>query len=462
MQKTLLIIALGLVLTCHAQTVTTLTGSTEGYDVNAAPIATSKFTKPFGVVVDQNDNIFISELNGHRIKMISGDLQYVYTRSGSPGQLNGDAGYSNSAGGAGKWNAPAGLALAADNSLVVADRENNSIRSLSKYVNQSNPQTPAFIAGGTSQSDVGYVDGAATDARFNYPTDVAAASNGDIYVCDSYNHCIRKILGSTKAVSTFAGNAAIAPPDFADGQGSAAHFYVPSGICWDKNGDLLVADKNNFRIRRINVATAPAGKVTTVAGNNTDDVIDGSIATASFKSPIDVICDKNGVIYVLEASNSGSVIRKIAGGQVNSIAGDPDLSGDTDGKGKAATFDEPQQIAFNKAQTKIYITDRENHRIRMLDPAGTIGILANYSLASINMYPNPVMDNGVLNIQSEVSFGLKTVEVTDLSGRVLTKENNVGGATIFQANINNLGSGLYMVNLYGADNAKVTRQFIVR
>ena len=145
-------------------------------------------------------------------------------------------------------------------------------------------------------------DGAGAVATFNSVAGLAVDAAGNVFVADQYNHKIRKITPAG-VVSTFAGSGAEA---FADGQGIAASFNVPTGITIDGGGNLYVADQYNYRIRKI----TPAGFVTTVAGNGTDGDANGLGQDASFSSPTGVAVDTKGNLYVADGFNQS--IRKIS------------------------------------------------------------------------------------------------------------------------------------------------------
>jgi streptogramin lyase len=103
----------------------------------------------------------------------------------------------------------------------------------------------------------GSVDGPVGSARFNAPEGVAVDAEGAIYVADTANHTIRKIVNGV--VSTIAGRAGIA--DAVDGSGPVARLNHPSGIRCDAQGRLWISDSGNHAIRLIT-----AGFVETVAG----------------------------------------------------------------------------------------------------------------------------------------------------------------------------------------------------
>ena len=96
-------------------------------------------------------------------------------------------------------------------------------------------------------SSTGYADGAGSAAQFNGPLDVAVDAQGNLYVADSANHRIREITpGGT--VTTLAGSGT---PGNADGPATEARFRAPEGVAVDSAGNVYVADTGNHRIRKI-------------------------------------------------------------------------------------------------------------------------------------------------------------------------------------------------------------------
>jgi len=237
------------------------------------------------------------------------------------------------------------------------------------------PDNVAWIAVSTfaGNGDQAFLDcTVGTGASFNFPKG-AATDGANLYLTDSQNHSIRKVAIATGEVTTVAGD--YASPGYADGTGTAARFSDPGGITTDGKGNLYVADSNNHLVRKIVIAT---GAVTTIAGDNVSGTwnpgySDGTGPAAKFAYPNGITFDGKD-LYVADGDNH--VIRKvvIATGEVTTIAGDRDGSNqdiidhgyayaDND-NGLMAKFAFPSGITSDG--TNLYLADTDNHLIRKI------------------------------------------------------------------------------------------------
>jgi sugar lactone lactonase YvrE len=221
------------------------------------------------------------------------------------------------------------------------------------YTTQNNNVTTIAGAAGAP----GSADGTGAAARFNNPFGITL-DGANLYVADTYNNTIRKIVISTGAVTTIAGTAG--PPGSADAIGAAASFFAPAGTTTD-GANLYVTDYGNHTIRKIVIST---GTVTTIAGAaGAMGSADGTGAAATFSRPFGITTD-GANLYVTDWDNH--TIRKIviSTGAVTTIAGTAYVIGWADGTGAAALFYYPLGITTDG--TNLFVADTDNHTIRKI------------------------------------------------------------------------------------------------
>jgi len=214
----------------------------------------------------------------------------------------------------------------------------------------------------------GYADGTGSAAKFFSPSGIAADSTGNIYVADFNNNAIRKITPAG-VVTTLAGHPGTSGS--ADGTGNAAQFYSPTAVVPDTNGNVYVADTYNATIRKV----TPAGVVTTIAGQAGNwNWADGNGANALFAMPRGLTIDASGNLYVADGINR--VIRKITPAHdITTFAGSPGVQGSADGNGPSASFTGLFGLAIDTAGN-IYAADYDNNNIRKITPARHVTTIA--------------------------------------------------------------------------------------
>ena len=217
---------------------------------------------------------------------------------------------------------------------------------------------------GTGEEGYSGDGGPATRATFNQPYSLQVDINGDVYIVDRLNFVIRKVDAATGAISTVAGTGE-AGYGGDGGPGTEAQFREPNDCFLDGKGGLLIADIQDQRIRRLDLAT---GVITTFAGNGAKERTgDGLPATEASILGARAICmDGAGNTYIAEREGNG--IRMVDGdGIMHTLAGTGEFGYDGDGgPALAATWGAPKAIRCDHAGN-LLVVDTENHAIRRID-----------------------------------------------------------------------------------------------
>ncbi len=265
---------------------------------------------------------------------------------------------------AAQLNSPQGVAVDGAGNLFIADTSNHRIRKVDPA------GVISTVAGDRTRGFGG--DGApAIAAQLNSPQGVAVDGAGNLFIADTSNHRIRKV-DAAGLISTVAGDGTWG---FSGDGGAAttAQLRHPSGVAVDGAGNLLIADTNNYRIRKVDAA----GLISTVAGGGMRVPIgDGGPATAArLFRPSGVAMDGAGNLFIADTFNHR--IRKVdAAGLISTVAGGS--RGDSIGDGGPATaarLSYPSGVAMDGAGN-LFIADEFNHRIRKVDAAGIISTVA--------------------------------------------------------------------------------------
>ncbi|SVC78579.1 uncharacterized protein METZ01_LOCUS331433, partial [marine metagenome] len=290
-----------------------------------------------------------SDIDGHVEYEISLSAADVLTDDPEVTTLAGSGSYgsTNGTGTSASFYSPVGITTDGTN-LYVADTDNHLIR---KIVISTGVVTTLAGSGTAGSAD----DDNGTAASFNKPYGITTDGT-NLYVADRNNHLIRQIVISTGVVTTVAGTGS---DGSVNGTGTLASFYNPRGITTDGT-NLYVAEYGNHLIRQIVIST---GVVTTVAGTGSSGSVNDNGTAASFYAPTGITTDGTN-LYVADGSNS--LIRQIviSTGVVTTVAG-TGSSGSSNGTGTAASFYIPTAITTDG--TNLYVGDYGNSVIRQIE-----------------------------------------------------------------------------------------------
>jgi sugar lactone lactonase YvrE len=401
-------------------TITTVagTGGSNGYGGDGGPAKSAKLDRPKGVAVDSGGNIYIGDTNNHIVRKVS-TSGIIITVAGIPKSAGdkGDGGLATNA----ELRKPGGIFVSSSGNIFISDTDNNKIRLVVK--SSGNIFTIAGTGSAGYSGDGGLATDAKLDhpkgvcldimeviiadtmngclrrahlggtivtlfsfksLGLNHAQGIAMDDVGNLFIADTDNHLVRK-LDISGEISVVAGTGSAG---FSGDHGPAisAKLDKPRGIAVDSMGNVYIADTNNDCIRRVD----KSGVIRTVAGIGGIHGYsgDGGLATSARLDKPEAIAvismaEGNAVnLYIADTNNA--CIRKVdAAGKITTVAGigrSPGYSGDG-GPATNAKLDKPRGV-FADPSNNIYIADSENHRIRKVEnSSGVISTIAGIGIA---------------------------------------------------------------------------------
>jgi hypothetical protein len=405
--------------------ITTIAGTGEAaFSGDGGPATKASLNRPQGIFVDGLKNIYIADQNNYRVRKVDAVTGVITTVAGTG--VKGCDGEDKLAVNTDLWD-PQDVFVDGTGNLYIA--ECNEIRKV-------DPKTGIMtsVAGRDQGFDFSGDGGPATQASFKTPGSVWIDKAGNIYILDANNFRVRKVDAGTGIITTVAGNG---KQDFSGDGGPATQASIgrAASLAVDESGNIFIADQVNHRIRKVDTATgristflgggpangalaavarfsnmqdmfvdsrknvyivdgaenrvwkadAATGLLAIVAGNGKAGYSgDGGLATeASLNSPRGVAVDNDGNVYIGDTFNNR--VRKVdASGRITTFAGGHPTSGERatlrpvsadGGPATAAMLIAPHGVDIDGAGN-VYISDRENQRIRKVAPSGTITTVA--------------------------------------------------------------------------------------
>jgi sugar lactone lactonase YvrE len=341
---------------------------------DGGPAAAALLNGPRSVVTDGGGNVYIADSGNNRVRKVDSSGT-ITTVAGS-----GIAGFSGEGGSAllANLSGPSGLGIGPSGELYILD-SNNRIRKVDSngiistvagsgalgFGGDGGPATGALLATGSA-----FFFTSASPSFLWRSGKLAVDAQGNLYVADAFNYRIREVL-TDGTIRTIAGTGTAG----FSGEGdipTSANLLAPMAVAFDAAGNLLIADNDNSRIRKITAS----GTIITIAGNGTFAFNgDGQDATLlPLFLPLGLAADPFGGVVVADQFNNR--VRSISpSGAIATIAGNSGIAGGDGGPASSALLFQPNGLAFD-GNGNLFIADSRNGRIRRVDPSGTITTVA--------------------------------------------------------------------------------------
>lgn len=224
-----------------AGVISTVAGTTKpGFSGDGGNAREATFNKPHSIALDGRGSLFVCDIGNHRVRRIElkTGLISTFTGTGEKALPKDGSPLSNAA-----VSGPRAIELASDGNLILALREGNAVYRLDLSKNQFQHLAGTGKPGYTGDG------GLARAATLSGPKGAAVTANGDIYLADTESHTVRVIRANSGILETVVGDGK--KHDGPDGNPKQCGLARPHGVCADAAGNIYIGDSENYRVRKL-------------------------------------------------------------------------------------------------------------------------------------------------------------------------------------------------------------------
>jgi sugar lactone lactonase YvrE len=329
-------------------------GGGEGGD--GSPADRARLVGPFGLAFDPAGTLYFVELSGQRVRTIGPDgLVRTIAGTGRKGE-GGDGGPAAKA----EFNAMHSLAITKTGDIYVADTLNNRVRRI-------DPRTGQITTiAGTGRRGFAGDGGPATQAEFNGIYCIALdEAEESLYLADLENRRIRVVNLKSGVVSTVAGNGTRGvPQDGSDAR--SAPLVDPRAVAVDGRGNVYILERSGHALRVVD----RTGKIRTVAGTGAKGSSGdgGDARKATLNGPKHLCVDPQGNVLIADTENHRIRLYRPADGMIINVAGNGNKgTAGLGGPPGSAELNQPHGVTIGPGGV-LYVCDSSNHRILKIVP----------------------------------------------------------------------------------------------
>jgi trimeric autotransporter adhesin len=420
-----------------------------GFSGEGGPARSASLSFPSDVVMDKAGNLYIYDSSNFRIRIVTpAGIISTYAGTGVEG-YSGDGGPALQA----QIQLEGKMAIDAAGTLYFTDGVDAVIRRItpdgfiSTYAGNGQLATSPNSGnnGPAIQASLGLAAGA-----------LAIDSAGNLYVAEDYTDQIRKIAPND-IITTVAGSGTAG---FMDGPAASAQFDEPTGLAFDGNGNLFVADVDNGLIRKV----SPVGIVSTVAGTPIFGFSgDGGPAlAATFRFAEGVAIGGDGNLYIED--NGNFRIRAVySDGTIRTVAGNGQFESTPDGTPAAnASLLGPNFLSFDPSG-RLLIADPGDFTVKRINTDGKIQTIAGFGVQGVGLGEGPVYQFAYGGPATETLLGTPRQAVADGQGNIYVSDDYASVVYLITPDGNlNLFAGQVGVYQFGGDNVPATSSSFVQ